>query len=57
VEALVTGGTSAQDALVGGFERGLLVAAIFAAANFVIALGAPRLQPTSEQVAEAAAVA
>jgi EmrB/QacA subfamily drug resistance transporter len=57
VEALVAGGTGAQDALVAGFERGLVVAAIFAAANFVMALGAPRLQPTTEQVAEAAAVA
>jgi EmrB/QacA subfamily drug resistance transporter len=57
VEALMTGGTGQMDALVGGFERGLLVAAAFAAANFVMALGAPRVRPTAEQLAEAAAVA
>jgi EmrB/QacA subfamily drug resistance transporter len=57
VEALVTGGAGQMEALVGGFERGLLVAAAFAAANFVMALGAPRVRPTAEQLAEAAAVA
>jgi EmrB/QacA subfamily drug resistance transporter len=57
VEGLVADGTGAQDALVGGFERGLLIAAIFAAANIVMALGAPRLHPTTDQVAEAAVAA
>ena len=57
VEALVTGGAGQMEALVGGFERGLLVAAAFAAANFVMALGARRVRPTAEQLAEAAAVA
>ena len=57
VEGLVAGGTGPQDALVGGFERGLLIAAIFAAANIVMALGAPRLHPTTDQVAEAAVAA
>lgn len=57
VESLVTGGASQQDALVGGFERGLLIAAVFAAANIVMALGAPRLRPTADQLADAAAAA
>ena len=47
VEGLVADGTGPQDALVGGFERGLLIAAVFAAANIVMALGAPRLHPTT----------
>jgi hypothetical protein len=42
--------------LVGGFQRGLLVAAVFAAANLVLALSAPRVRPTAEQLAEAVAV-
>jgi EmrB/QacA subfamily drug resistance transporter len=57
VEGLVTGGAGQQEALVGGFERGLLIAAVFAAANIVMALGAPRLRPTSDQLAEAAVAA
>ena len=57
VESLVTGGAGQQDALVGGFERGLLIAAVFAAANIVMALGAPRLRPTADQLAEATAAA
>jgi hypothetical protein len=56
-EALVTGAAGQQDALVGGFERGLMIAALFAAANIVMALGAPRLRPTADQMAEAAAAA
>jgi EmrB/QacA subfamily drug resistance transporter len=54
VESLVAGGTAAQDALVGGFERGLLVAAVFAVVNVLMALGAPRVRPTADQLAEAA---
>jgi EmrB/QacA subfamily drug resistance transporter len=57
VEGLLTGGVNQQDALVGGFERGLLIAAVFAAANIVMALGAPRLRPTADQLAEAAVAA
>jgi EmrB/QacA subfamily drug resistance transporter len=57
VESLVTGGAAQQDALVAGFQRGLLIAAVFAAANIVMALGAPRLRPTSDQLAEAAVAA
>ena len=55
--ALATGGASQVSALVGGFERGLLVATVFAAANLLIAVGAPRIRPTSDQLAEAAAAA
>jgi EmrB/QacA subfamily drug resistance transporter len=57
VESLLAGGAVPQDALVGGFQRGLLFAAFFAVANIVIALGAPRLRPTSDQLASAAAAA
>ncbi|WP_238547210.1 DHA2 family efflux MFS transporter permease subunit [Actinoplanes friuliensis] len=57
VEGLLTGGSAPQDALVGGFERGLLIAAIFAAANIAIALGAPRLRPTIDEVENAAVAA
>ncbi|GAA2493466.1 DHA2 family efflux MFS transporter permease subunit [Winogradskya humida] len=57
VENLISGGAQPQEALVGGFERGLLIAAVFAAANILAALAAPRLRPTEEQMAEAAAAA
>jgi EmrB/QacA subfamily drug resistance transporter len=57
VEGLVRGGASPTDALVEGFQRGLLVAAVFAAVNIAMAIGAPRLRPTSDQMAEAAAAA
>ncbi|WP_082772642.1 DHA2 family efflux MFS transporter permease subunit [Actinoplanes sp. TFC3] len=57
VQGLLAAGSNPQDALVGGFERGLLLAAIFAAANILTALAAPRLHPTSEQMAEAAVAA
>ncbi|MFI5936303.1 MFS transporter [Actinoplanes sp. NPDC051494] len=57
VEGLIGDGAQPQDALVGGFERGLLLAAVFAAANIVLALAAPRLHPTEEQIAEAAVAA
>ncbi|WP_306214096.1 DHA2 family efflux MFS transporter permease subunit [Actinoplanes sp. RD1] len=57
VEGLIAGGSAPQDALAGGFERGLVLAAIFAAANILTALSAPRLRPTSDQVAEAAVAA
>jgi EmrB/QacA subfamily drug resistance transporter len=56
VESLVAGGASPLAGLVGGFQRGLLVAAVFAAANLVLALSAPRVRPTAEQLAEAVAV-
>ncbi len=57
VEGLVRDGVAAQPALVEGFQRGLLVAAVFAAVNIAMAVGAPRLRPTSDQLAEAAAAA
>jgi MFS family permease len=56
-EDLLTGGAAGPDALVGGFERGLLVAAVFAAGNIAMALSAPRLRPTPDQLAEAAVAA
>ncbi|GAA2593025.1 DHA2 family efflux MFS transporter permease subunit [Winogradskya consettensis] len=57
VESLLGDGAQPQEALVGGFERGLLIAAVFAAANILAALAAPRLRPTEEQMAEAAVAA
>jgi EmrB/QacA subfamily drug resistance transporter len=57
VESLVTGGMDTQEALVGGFERGLFAAAFFAVANILIALGAPRIRPTADELAEVAAAA
>ncbi|BFU41817.1 MFS transporter [Krasilnikovia sp. MM14-A1004] len=57
VEGLLAGGTNPQDALVGGFERGLFAAALFAAVNILTALGAPRVRPTADQIAEAAVAA
>jgi Na+/melibiose symporter-like transporter len=57
VESLVAGGALPQEALVEGFERGLLVAAVFAAVNLMIAVGAPRVRPTVEQMAEVAVAA
>jgi EmrB/QacA subfamily drug resistance transporter len=53
VEELVRGGAGPQEALVDGFQRGLLIAAVFAAANLVLAVSAPRLRPTADQLAEA----
>ncbi|HEX3792043.1 MAG TPA: DHA2 family efflux MFS transporter permease subunit [Pseudonocardiaceae bacterium] len=54
---LLTTGSGEQDALVGGFHTGLLVAAVFAAVNVLLALGSPRLRPTAKLVAEAGAAA
>ena len=50
-------GVAQQQALVDGFQRGLLVAAAFAVANLVLTTTSPQLQPTSEQLAEATAAA
>jgi EmrB/QacA subfamily drug resistance transporter len=56
VNDLIGSGSPAQEALVAGYHRGLLVAAAFAAANLVIALASPQLVPDAEQLAEAVAV-
>jgi EmrB/QacA subfamily drug resistance transporter len=51
-------GTSQSDALVAGFHRGLLVAAAFCAGTFLVTLlFSPRLAPTTDQIAGAAAAA
>ncbi len=50
-------GLAPQQALVEGFHRGLLVAAVFALANVVVGLASPKLVPDAEQLAEAVAVA
>ena len=57
VEGLVAGGANLQDGLVGGYERGLLFAALFAGANILTALSAPRLRPTTAQMTEVAVAA
>jgi hypothetical protein len=57
VTALATGGASQVSVVVGGFRRGLLVTAVFAAANLLISVEAPGIRPTGDQLAEAAAVA
>jgi predicted MFS family arabinose efflux permease len=53
----LTHGATQLSALQSGFQRGLLVAALFAVANVLLTLAAPQLQPTSEQLAEATAAA
>ncbi|MFI5960375.1 MFS transporter [Cryptosporangium sp. NPDC051539] len=55
VTDLVAGGGDPVNALVEGFHRGLLVAAVFAGVNLVIALTSPQLVPDAEQLAEAVA--
>ena len=53
----LTHGVAQQQALVDGFQRGLLVAAAFAVANLVLTTASPQLQPTAEELAEATAAA
>jgi len=53
----LTRGATQQHALESGFERGLLVASLFAVANVLLTLAAPQLQPTTEQLTEATAAA
>jgi EmrB/QacA subfamily drug resistance transporter len=55
--AALAGGASQQQALVDGFHRGLIVAAAFALVNVLVAVIAPKLTPTAEQITEAAASA
>jgi predicted MFS family arabinose efflux permease len=52
---LLHGGTSLHDALTAGFDGGLTIAAVLAAANAVVALASPQIKPTAEQLAAAAA--
>jgi EmrB/QacA subfamily drug resistance transporter len=53
----LAGGAAQSDALVQGFQRGLLVAAVFAAINIAVALPSPQLRPSTEQLGEAAIAA
>jgi EmrB/QacA subfamily drug resistance transporter len=50
---LAAAGMPAQQALVEAFHRGLLVAAVFAGVNVLVALISPQLVPDPEQLAEA----
>ncbi|MEU6341974.1 MFS transporter [Streptomyces sp. NPDC046977] len=56
-QAALADGMAQQQALVEGFHRGLLVAAAFAVVNVVVTLASPRIAPSAEQIAEAAATA
>jgi EmrB/QacA subfamily drug resistance transporter len=56
-ESVLAGGADPVSALVGGFERGMLVAAVLAAINVAVVLVAPRIAPTAEHLAEAQATA
>jgi EmrB/QacA subfamily drug resistance transporter len=56
-EDVLAGGAAQGDALVEGFQRGLLVAAVFAAINIALALPSRQLRPAAEQLEEAAAAA
>lgn len=56
-DAALADGTAPQQALVEGFHRGLLVAAAFAVVNVLVTLASPRIAPSAEQIAEAAAAA
>jgi predicted MFS family arabinose efflux permease len=53
----LAGGAAQSDALVQGFQRGLLIAAVFAAINIAVALPSPQLRPSTEQLGEAATAA
>lgn len=57
VESALAGGADQLDALVGGYHRGLLVAAGFALINLLVAIPAPQLRPDADQLAEAQAAA
>lgn len=50
-------GVAQQQALVDGFQRGLVVAAGFAVANVFLTLASPQLQPDAETITEATVAA
>ena len=49
-------GLAQSDALVQGFRRGLLIAAVYSAINILVGLLAPNHRPTAEEIAESGAV-
>ncbi len=53
--AVVTTIAAGAGTLTDAFQRGLMVAAAFAAVNVVLAIVSPRIAPTPEQLVEAAA--
>jgi EmrB/QacA subfamily drug resistance transporter len=57
VTGALAAGVAPSAALVDGFQRGLLVAAIFAAVNLVVALPSPGVRPEAVGLVEAAAAA
>lgn len=54
---LLHGGTPPHDALTRGFDRGLMIAAIIAALNAVVAFVSPQVRPTAEQLVAATSAA
>jgi EmrB/QacA subfamily drug resistance transporter len=54
VTALVHAGLPTRLALAGGFQRGLMFAAVVAAVNLLFVIGAPQIRPDAELVAAAA---
>jgi EmrB/QacA subfamily drug resistance transporter len=55
VTHLLASGVPAHAALTAGFQRGLIAAAVIAAANVLVGIGSPRIRPTAEMVGAAAA--
>ena len=55
VSGALAHGAGHTDALVQGFHRGLLIAAVFAAVNIGVSLLSPEVRPTPEQLLDAAA--
>ncbi|GAA2821432.1 DHA2 family efflux MFS transporter permease subunit [Kribbella solani] len=53
----LTHGATQLQAMQSGYERGLLAAAVFAAANVLLTLATPQLQPTQSQLTETTAAA
>ncbi|MFI7585445.1 MFS transporter [Spongisporangium articulatum] len=57
VTSSLTAGATQVEALVDGFHRGLLLAAVLGAGNLLLAAASRQLVPTEEELAEAMAVA
>ncbi len=57
VSHLLATGADPVTSLVGGYDRGLLVATVFGVANLLVAFLAPQLKPDAELIAEAGAAA
>jgi hypothetical protein len=56
VTSALAGGSSPRDALVQGYHRGLLVAALLAIVLLVVSVRTPQIMPDREELAEAVLV-